>query len=65
MTEEEHVKLLVAIRELALLPYSYAANAPRVDSRLVLGLGQIAGLANKILAEHEPRVTWPPPCASS
>jgi hypothetical protein len=53
MRDRELRKLLFAIRDLALVPYPFPDGA-RVDDRLCIVLGQIAGLASKALSETEP-----------
>jgi hypothetical protein len=52
MTQDQHIALLRAIRDMAMLPYPYPQGPdPAVDDRLVLALGQIAGLAMRALGE--------------
>ncbi len=60
MTERDTVRLLEAIKGLALLGYPYHEDAPPIDSSLVLCLGQIAGLVSRTLAEYKPRITPAP-----
>jgi hypothetical protein len=50
MTEAEHVKLLRAIRDLALLGYPYPDGAPPVAAEYLLALGQIARIVDDALA---------------
>ena len=58
MTDDEHVKLLRAIRELALVPYRYADGANN-DPHLVMALGQIAGLASAVISNFTDRKITP------
>lgn len=44
MTNDQLVKTLTIIRDLAMLPYPFTSDEPR-DEKLVLILGQIAGTA--------------------
>jgi hypothetical protein len=52
MTERDTVRLLRAIKDLAVLGYPYERDAVPIDNALVLCLGQIAALASKALAEY-------------
>jgi hypothetical protein len=56
MTEAEHVKLLRAIRDLALLGYPYPAGAPPVVAEYLLALGQIARIVDDALGDAETAV---------
>ncbi len=51
MTEDQQTRLLRTIRDLAMLGYPYQGGGPRVDERLILALGQIAGIADQALSE--------------
>jgi hypothetical protein len=52
MTDQEIVRLLQCIRNLAMLSYPYPAHSSN-DDALCFALGQIAGIASKALAAHE------------
>jgi hypothetical protein len=59
----EHVRLLKAIRDLALLPYPYKVDGPPIDHRFRLALEKIVGIAARALVEDMDETTWPPPGA--
>lgn len=51
MSDAELVKLLEAIKLLALVPYPFPDDTRVSRPELALALGQIAGIASKALAE--------------
>jgi hypothetical protein len=55
MTNEELVKLLRAIRALALVPYPFSDPLPTPEPRapLVFALGTIAGIVEHAIEKHE------------
>jgi hypothetical protein len=54
MTNGKLLRLLEAIKILAVLPYPFSSRERDLDSRLVLALGQIGGLAAKAIEDHRP-----------
>lgn len=50
MDDARLVALLEAIKAMALVPYPFKPSETGCDPRLVLALGQIAGLASKAIA---------------
>ena len=51
MTNDELAKLLKAIEAMALVPYPFPEDDRAYDVALTFALGQIAGLANKAVAD--------------
>jgi hypothetical protein len=60
MTDAQIIKLLQAIKSLALLEYPYPADAPtQNDPSLLIGLGEIAGVASRAIDTHTRRSATP------
>ncbi len=53
MTERDSLRLLRAIKDLAMLGYPYEEGAAPINGELLLCLGRIGGLASAALAEYE------------
>lgn len=54
MTDHQIRHLLEAIKTIALAPYPWTPGSESNDDRLVMALGEIAGLAMKALDETKP-----------
>jgi hypothetical protein len=55
MGDQEHLKLLRAIADLATIGYPYQEDDPAADPMLILALGMIAGKALKAIADYHER----------
>lgn len=53
MTNDDLLRQLGDIAQLALRDYPYPEDTPLLDGNLLVTLGQIAGMARKAIAEYQ------------